>query len=542
LSAEVQTQQQNDQLRLLVESITDYAIFALDPDGHVTSWNAGAERIKGYAAAEVIGKHFSIFYPLADIRAGKPDDELRVAAADGRYEDEGWRIRKDGSTFWANVVITALRGTRGELVGFAKVTRDLTVRKRAEDRLHALQAVTDTALAHLDLDDLLSALLERIAGLLDVDTVAVLLLSDDGDALVARAAHGLEEEVDRGVRIPLGSGFAGRVAKERRPIVVDEVEHDDVLNPILRDKGVRSLMGVPLLAHDRVIGVVHVGALRPKAFARDDVRLLEVVAERMATAIDRAHLYDAARRARHEAAEAEAALRVRDEFLSIAAHELKTPLTSAKVAVQLLARSFDPATLGAAQRRTLETVDQQVSKLARLVSQLLEVVRIQGGRVQLEIGEVDVAALARAVIAQVEPLADRHQIVVRGLERAIVAGDALRIEQVLTNLVDNAIKYSPEGGPIEVDVAAESRHVVIKVRDHGIGVAIEHRSKLFDRFYQVNPSHSGMGLGLHICRQIVEMHGGTIYAEFPEDGGSRFVISLPVSGPAAGASSTPSAT
>jgi PAS domain S-box-containing protein len=528
------TRLQNDQLRLLVASITDYAIFALDPDGRITSWNAGAERIKGYAADEVIGKHFSIFYPLADVRAGKPDEELRVAAAEGRLEDEGWRIRKDGSTFWANVVITALRDERGELVGFAKVTRDLTVRKRAEDRLHALQAVTDMALAHLDLDDLLKALLERIAGLLDADTVAVLLLYDEGDALVARAARGLEGEAALGIRIPLGSGFAGRVARERRPIVLDDVEHD-VPDPILHEKSVRSVVGVPLLAHDRVIGVMHVGALRPKAFARDDLRLLEVVAERMAMAIDRAHLYDAARRARHEAAEAEAALRVRDEFLSIAAHELKTPLTSAKVAVQLLARSFDPATLGTAQRRTLETVDQQVTKLARLVSQLLEVVRIQGGRLQLEPREVDIAALVRSVVAQAEQLTDRHEIVVTAPDRAVAYVDGLRIEQVLTNLVDNAIKYSPDGGTVEVGVDTGPRSVVVSVRDHGVGVEPEHRPKLFDRFYQVHPNHSGMGLGLHICRQIVELHGGTIVAEFPEDGGSRFVLSLPVSGPGAGA-------
>ncbi|HEY0970683.1 MAG TPA: PAS domain-containing sensor histidine kinase [Gemmatimonadales bacterium] len=120
--------------RILIETVRDYAIFALDPHGYVLSWNPGAERFKGYDATEIIGQHFSVFYPPEDVAAGKPDWELEVAAAEGRFEDEGWRLRKDGSRFWANVIITALRNDVGELVGFGKVTRDLTERRRSEER------------------------------------------------------------------------------------------------------------------------------------------------------------------------------------------------------------------------------------------------------------------------------------------------------------------------------------------------------------------------------------------------------------------------
>ncbi len=129
-----------DHYRLLVESVKDYAIFILDPAGHITTWNEGAQRIKGYLAAEIVGKHFSVFYPAEDVAGGKCERELHEAAHQGRFEDEGWRIRKDGSLFWANVVITALHGDEGELVGFAKVTRDLTERKQLEERLRALAA------------------------------------------------------------------------------------------------------------------------------------------------------------------------------------------------------------------------------------------------------------------------------------------------------------------------------------------------------------------------------------------------------------------
>src|SRR3954469_5189723 len=144
--------------RLLVESVRDYAIFALDAAGHVSSWNIGAERLKGYTRSEILGRHFSVFYPPQDIAAGKPDRELTDAQRDGSVEDEGWRVRKDGSRFWANVTITALRDASGALIGYAKVTRDLTERRRVESELREseeryrilVQGVQDYAIFMLD--------------------------------------------------------------------------------------------------------------------------------------------------------------------------------------------------------------------------------------------------------------------------------------------------------------------------------------------------------------------------------------------------------
>src|SRR5215469_4363962 len=124
-----------DQFRLLVEGVLDYAIFMLDTEARVASWNVGAERIQGYKASDIIGKHFSIFYPEEDIRSGKPRHELEVARREGSFADDGWRVRKDGSTFWANVIITAIRDETGELIGYGKVTRDFTERRRHEQQL-----------------------------------------------------------------------------------------------------------------------------------------------------------------------------------------------------------------------------------------------------------------------------------------------------------------------------------------------------------------------------------------------------------------------
>jgi PAS domain S-box-containing protein len=540
---------QSDQFRLLVDSVKDYAIFLLSPDGLVMSWNAGAERIKGYAADEIIGRHFSAFYPLADAQRGKPEYELRIASSVGRYEEEGWRVRKDGSLFWANVVITALRDESGEIVGFAKVTRDLTERKTTEEQrtalldreresritaeqalqqLRVIQSVTEAALEHLNLDELLAALIDRIVDQLGVDTAAVLLMSEDGSALVARAARGLEAEVESGIRIPVGRGFAGRIAQERRPIVLDEVRHSDVLNPILREKGLRSLLGVPLLTNGRVLGVLHIGSLSPARFTQRDVDGLAVVADRIALAIDRAQLFETARAAKHEAARAEEAVRIREEFLSVAAHELKTPVTAAKVATQLLKRMFASSALSEPQTQALDSVDTQITRLARLVGQLLETVRIASGTLELDLDEVDLAELVRSVVTAIAPVAAQHRFVVDAPQQMTALLDAPLIERVLTNLLDNAVKFSPGGGAVEVRLEKMDSTALLTVRDHGLGVAPEHRLRLFDRFYQAHADRSGLGLGLHISRDIVERHGGTIYLDPPRDGGSRFVISLPL--------------
>jgi PAS domain S-box-containing protein len=543
--------EERDQFQLLVESVVDYAIFMLDPHGVIRTWNAGAERIKGYKASEIVGKHFSIFYPGADARRGKPDYELRIAADEGRYEEEGWRVRKDGSTFWASVVITALRNTRRELVGFAKVTRDLTERRKYEDQrgmlfdrertareeaetslkqLRVIQRVTDTALAHLALDDLLNALLDRVVELLVVDTAAILLVSEDETSLVARASHGIEEEVQGGVRIPLGQGFAGRVAKDRRPVILEDIRHSNVLNPMLREKGIRSLLGVPLVAHGKLLGVLHVGALLPGRFQPRDAEILEVVADRIAIGIENANLFAEARAAKTEAAEMEAAVKLRDEFLSVAAHELKTPLTAAKSATQLLARTFKDTKLTNTQERALNTVDKQIAKLARLASQLLDTVRLESGRLSIEMDDADLVEVVRSAIQQIEVVTDRHTFTLDAPSGLRMRVDALRLEQVLTNLLDNAVKFSPAGGTVEVTIKKEIATAVLTVRDHGIGVAREHRAKLFEQFYQAHPNRSGLGLGLYISRHIVERHGGTMYAEEPSGAGTRFVISLPTPG------------
>src|SRR6476620_8918574 len=166
------------------------------------------------------------------------------------------------------------------------------------ERVRRLQSVTDAALAHLRLDDLLAALLDRTREILEVDTCAILLLDEETNELVARAALGIEEEVEQGVRVPVGGGFAGRIAAEKRPVILDDVDHAHVLNPILREKGIKSMLGVPLIVEGEVRGVLHVGSLHLRDFQKDEVELLQLVADRAALAIEHARLFEAERAAR----------------------------------------------------------------------------------------------------------------------------------------------------------------------------------------------------------------------------------------------------
>jgi PAS domain S-box-containing protein len=357
---------QDDALfRRLVESVHEYAIFVLDRDGHVLTWNPGAQRIKGYQAQEIIGQHFGRFYPTGTPRE-KLDAELRSAAEDGRFEEVGWRVRKDGSTFWANVVITPIY-LDGELAGFTKVTRDLTERRRHE--------------------------------------------------------------------------------QERSELIASEI------------------------------------------------------------------------RARAEVS-------ARDAFLSVAAHELKTPMTTAKAAVQLLIRAFrGRSDLEPTQLRYLELVNEQVGKLAQLVNRLLETVQIQNGRLTLYKELTDVSSLLQKIVDQLGSPAGQAIAVTRP-SSLFAEIDPLRFEQVVTNLITNATKFGL-GKPISIGLQPDGPVFRLTVRDEGPGIPEHRRAQIFERFFQANPDRSGMGLGLFITRELVAAHGGSIVYERPAGGGTLFTVTLP---------------
>ncbi len=384
------------------------------------------------------------------------------------------------------------------------------------DTLRKLQAVTDAALAHLSLEDLLDELLTRVRDALEADTCAVLLLEETRTELVARAAKGLEEEVEQGVRIPVGRGFAGRVVKERRPIVIPDVANSEVINPILREKGLKSMLGVPLNAHGDVLGVIHVGTLEPRHFTDFDVELLGVVADRVALGVERALIYD----------ELVRLTQVQRDFVTLAAHELRTPAATVfGLVATLRGRSDLP---GDQVEELQETLFHQAERLRRLVEQLLDLSRLDSAAVRVAPQRFRLRPHLEEIVSALAGLT-QDEILLDVPAELEVTVDPTTVDRVVSNLVANAMNHGQP--PVRVSAEQRDRHLRISVQDEGEGVSAEFVPFLFDRFRRSDETREaasvGSGLGLAIARAHARAHGGDILYSPAAPSGARFELLLP---------------
>jgi len=486
-------QAQSDRLfRTLIDAVGDYAILMLDPTGRVMTWNTGAERIKGYTPNEIIGHHFSRFYPQSAIDSGFPEHELTVARAEGRFEDEGWRVRKDGSLFWANVIITALRDENGTLQGYGKITRDLTERRLEDDRLRQseerfrllVEGVKDYAILMLDVDGRImswNAGAERIKGYTAGEIIGQHFSAFYPPELIAIDWPAHELRVARAV---------GRYEEEAWRV---------------RKDGSRFWANVVLTAlYDTS------GALRGYAKVTRDLTQRRQIET----------LEDAGRHV--------------DEFIAMLAHELRNPLAPIRNAMQVMHmfKLGDPKL-----EWCRDVVDRQVDHLGRLVDDLLDVNRITSGKILVLKEPMALsAALDRAVESSMPLLNQRrHRLEVTAQDASIrVEGDLTRLSQVFLNLLNNAAKYTPEGGLVRLSAAVEDGAAVVRVRDNGVGIAPELLPRIFDLFVQGSQSldriEGGLGIGLALVREILRLHGGVVTAASGGTGqGSEFTVRLPLS-------------
>jgi signal transduction histidine kinase len=348
--------------------------------------------------------------------------------------------------------------------------------------------------------------------MLRADTCATLLLDEDRQELVARAAVGIEEEVEQGIRIPVGRGFAGRVAADRRPVILDDVDHADVLNPILRAKGIKSLLGVPLLAHGDVIGVLHVGTLKPRRFVKDDVSLLQLVADRVALAIERARLHE----------QVVMLDELKANFIAVASHELRTPAAAVYGALQTIVGRGD-ALAAEIREELLQTAYEQSDRMRRLLEQLLDLSRLDSRAMRVEPKPLVLHSTLQKIAAEVVPKGAPVSIDIP--EDLAVVVDPLVLDRVVSNVLGNAVRHGRP--PVVVSAEAEDRHLRIAVDDSGSGVPPELEPRLFDRF--VRQEHGlGSGLGLAIARAYARAHGGDLFYERRTTGGARFELVLPL--------------
>ena len=482
-----------DSFRLLVEGVRDYAIFMLDGAGRVLSWNTGAQRMKGYRADEIVGKHFSCFYPPEAVEAGKPARLLVLAARDGRVEDEGWRVRQDGSRFWADVTITALRDPDGSVIGFAKVTRDITERRRAELALHESE--------------------ERFRLLVEsVQEYAIFVLDPAGRVASwnagAEAIKGYAADEILGQHVAvfytpedvaLGKPQAQLEAAAREGRVEDEGWR-------LRKDGNRFWADTVITAmRDPTGTLIGFGKV-----TRDLTRR---------------------RRIEEQLAQSNAEL---ERFSYSVSHDLRAPLRAINGYAQAVLEDY-AAALDAEGQRFLGIIRDSAKRGGELIDALLNFSRL--GRQTLSMEPVDLTELARAVVDELRRSTDVEgmDVIVDPLQPT--RGDRTLLRQVLANLIGNAFKFS-RGRPhpqIEIGARREGQAVVYFVRDNGVGFDMRYADKLFGVFQRLHRADEfeGTGVGLALAQRIIQRHGGRIWADGKVDGGATFFFTLPAERPVA---------
>jgi len=502
--AEAALRHSEERLRVVIESAHDHAIFTLTPDNRIDSWNIGAERIFGYTEDEIIGQSGALLFTPDDRARGEADNDIATALGTGRADDERWHVRKDGSRFFASGVLHPLREAAGS--GFVKILRDLTERKQVEDALRAseerlrlvIESVQDYAIFTLDPAGRVTswnAGAHRLKGYTTEEIVGqpVERFYIAEDVAAGKPAH----EMDTALRDGRSEDESWRVRQDGTRLWVNEIM-------------------TPLYAADGT----HLGFAK---ISRD-------LTARKQAENDRACALAAAQAAQ---ADAEAALKTRDQFLSIASHELRTPLTSLLGYASLLPQAAARGT-GKVEQMT-ERIVRQAQRLNGLIDQLLDVSRLQQGQFAIVRRPLDLAAVVGQVVDEVRatlpPNGTHFVVVTTPHEPVMVDGDVERLEQVLHNLLSNAIKYSPQGGTVRVRVAHTATDAIVAVMDQGIGIPQAAQIRLFEPFYRapnVGGQASGFGLGLHIVREIVVRHGGRIEVDSTEGIGSTFRIVLPV--------------
>lgn len=503
------------QFQQLVASVKDYAIFLMSPEGYIQTWNPGAERIKGYTVEDIIGHHFSIFYLDEAVERGYPEFELEMAVKVGRFEDEGWRVRKDGSQFWANVIISPIWSEDGELKGFSKITRDLTERKLFEEALkqtnaHLEKLVQERTQALEDLNERYRLVIEGTNdGFWDWDVVnderfwsdklfQILGLTRPEKPLTSQEATEFVHPDDRQRVIELSQ------AHFANPDVRYEIEYrlrhssGRYLHCISRGEAKRDENGNPI----RMSGMIT--DITERKLAEAELMAMQKRLEQSNQ--DLTH------------------------FASIAAHDLQAPLRKVRMFLSMIEsdaeeklseRSIDLL------RRTLASVDT----MQNLIMDLLAFSRVSKDSPALV--EVNLDDVLQEVLQNLHPIVEEKGAIIHAEKLGTVTGDALQLTQVLQNLLENSLKYQPPGQQPVIHIRSENipgQYSQISIEDNGIGFEQEYEHKIFQPFQRLHGKGSiyqGSGIGLAICKRIVEHHEGTISVNSEKGKGATFTIQFP---------------
>jgi PAS domain S-box-containing protein len=475
-----------DIYRKAIEDIRDFAIFMIDADGIVTSWNVGAQHILGYAEEEIIGKEGSKIFTSEDRAKDVPRNEMTTAAMMGRAEDERWHVRRDGSRFWASGVMTPVRDSDGKLIGFSKVMRDMTERNKLTEERDRFFALSMDMLSIVHLDgrfQRINPAFQQVLGFSEEELLAMSLF----------------ELVHPDDRPKTESGYEALSQGESIKWMENRLRTKDGTYKWVS----WSYFPVPEDGLAFAVG-------RDMTELRQMHEVLRLRAE-----------------------ELENANRVKDEFLATMSHELRTPLTSIMGWARLLGSN---RLKEKEKERAVQVIQRNAEAQSKLIEDLLDVSRIITGKLRIEVQPVSFASITESAINSFGPAIDAKQLrVEKSIDPAAgpILGDPSRLQQIVANLLSNAIKFTPAGGQINISLQRYDSHVRLEITDTGVGIDAEHLPYIFERFRQVDSSnvraHGGLGLGLAIVDYLVRQQAGTVCAASEGVGkGARFSVEFPL--------------
>ena len=518
-------QLEQESYRLLVESVKDYAIFLLDADGYVISWNRGAEQIKGYTADEIIGKHVSVFYAAEEIQNDEPRMNLEMAKEIGQFEHEGWRMRKDGSVFWANVVFTALKDANGVLVGFGKLTRDMTRRKKTEEVIQRVNIELEGELqkSKSEILDYKHALDESsIVAITDQQGIITHvnnnfckiskyskeeLLGQD-HRIINSSYHPKEFIRNLWVTIANGKIWRGELKNKAKDGSIYWV--DTTIVPFLNEKN------------------------KPYQYLaiRSDITQRKLVEEELEKNNE-----DLERKIKERTLELTDALErekelseMKSRFVSMASHEFRTPLSAILSSVALVDHYIKPEHDEKRQKH-IERIKSSVRNLTGILDGFLSLEKLEQGKVEIKSDVFNLNEFIVDVIDEMEGMLKKKMQTISNYYNGPkeIRQDKKILRNVLLNLLSNAVKYSPEEKEIQIIIEEKEENISISIKDQGIGIPLEAQKDLFGKFFRASNAVNvqGTGLGLNIVKKYVELLDGEIFFTSEENHGSTFTVSFP---------------
>jgi len=533
-------------LAAIVESCED-AIIGKTLDGNITTWNAGAEAIYGYTADEVLGHSITLLNP-----PDRPNEIptvlniIKQGKGLNRYETE--RIRKDGRRLCVSASVSPIKDHQGNIIGASTIARDITAAKKAEEKLHAHASQMET----------LYTVAQEVGGTLALEEVLeralnrMILASGFEFAFIHFPGPEVERKVyGSGGKSPqdaleilhwIGDDFERKIIACREPCLIENAELAAEFEMVYRTGGMRGLAVIPVSGNQRFRGTLTLMSPRFHAFLPEESQFLQALAQQIGLAIENASLFSEAKRM-NENLQDEIEVRKQTEkaladFTAMVVHDLRSPLSNIVSIIESLRNELF-GTVNEQQSQWLRKMHTNCIALIDHISDFLDLSKIDAGRVELEKRPVVLTALIYENLVEHSIQADKRNIrlnmeVEKGLP--ILSLDPRRLNQVLGNLLSNALKFTPEGGQVEVGASTvDANDVIVWVKDTGVGMREEEAAQIFEMYKQVssgrNSTHLGTGLGLTICKKIVEAHGGRIWVNTEENKGTIFSFTLPINDP-----------